>query len=122
MFAKKPRTILGFIIAPLVVPLTYFAFGHFLGKGSDGVSEFVGTLLTYGVYAYGFAVVLGVPTFFFLRRRRAVNLWSCALAAGVIGLMGAGILTTVGLKLAGVLIGGLAGFLAGIVFFFVAGA
>ena len=113
------RVILGFVIAPLIVPIAYFLLAAATGR-NYGTSEFVGTLLNYGPYAYLFALVLGTPAFWLLRRSGHAGLWSYALAAGVIGLIGAGLLSAVGLKLGGVLVGTLAGALAGVVFYLLA--
>jgi hypothetical protein len=115
-----PRVILGFVIAPLIVPLAYFIFAAATGR-NHGASELAGTLLTYGPYAYLFALLLGIPAFWLLRKSGHAGLWSFALAAGAIGLIGAGLLSAIGLKLEGVYIGTLAGVLAGAVFYLVAG-
>jgi hypothetical protein len=114
-----PRVVLGYVIAPLIVPLAYFIFAAVTGR-NYGASELVGTLLNYGPYAYLFAALLGIPAFWLLRRSGHAGLWSFALAAGVIGLIGAGLMSTIGLKVEGVLVGTLAGVLAGAVFYLVA--
>jgi hypothetical protein len=113
------RVLLGFAIAPLIVPVFYFAFAAITGR-NYGVSEFAGTLLNYGPYAYLFALVLGMPMFWLLRRSGYSGMWSYALAAGVIGLIGSGLMSLIGLKAAGVLAGTLSGVAAGIVFYLVA--
>lgn len=113
------RVILGYLIAPLIVPLAYFVFAATTGR-NYGASELAGTLLNYGPYAYLFALVLGIPAFWLLRRSGYAGLWSYALAAGVIGLIGAGLMSTIGLNIEGVLVGTLGGVLAGAVFYLVA--
>ena len=70
-----PRLILGYVIAPLIVPLAYFLFAAVTGR-NYGVSELVGTLLNYGPYACLFALVLGIPVFWLLRRSGHAGLWS----------------------------------------------
>jgi hypothetical protein len=115
----RPRVVLGYVIAPLIVPLAYFIFAAATGRNYGG-SELVGTLLNYGPYAYLFAVLLGIPAFWLLRRSGHAGLWPFALAAGVIGLIGAGLMSAIGLKAEGVLVGALAGMLAGAVFYLVA--
>lgn len=114
-----PRVILGFAIAPLVVPIAYFLYSSINGR-ANGISELVGTLLTYGPYAYLFAALFGIPAFLLVRRSGYAGPLPYALAAGLIGLMGASLLFVVGLKIEGVLVGTLAGLLAGIVFYLVA--
>jgi hypothetical protein len=114
-----PRILLGFVIAPLVVPVAYFVFAA-VTERNHGASEFAGTLLNYGPYAYLFAFALGMPAFWLLRRSGYSGLWSYALAAGVIGLIGSGLMSLIGLKVAGVLVGTLSGVVAGIVFYLVA--
>lgn len=79
----------------------------------------LGTLLNYGPYAFLFALVLGIPAFWLLRRSGHAGLWSYALTAGAIGLIGAGLLSAIGLKVEGELVGALAGALAGVVFYLV---
>jgi hypothetical protein len=114
-----PRLILGYVIAPLIVPLVYFIFAAATGR-NYGASELAGTLLNYGPYAYLFALLLGMPAFWLLRRNGYAGLWSCALAAGAIGLLGAGLFSIIGLKVEGVIVGTLAGALAGAVFYLIA--
>lgn len=114
-----PRVILGFFLAPLIVPIGYFLFAAAVGR-NHGASELVGTLVNYGPYAYLFALLLGIPAFWLLKRSGHAGLWSFALAAGLIGLIGAGLMTTIGLKVGGVLVGALAGLVAGAVFYLIA--
>jgi hypothetical protein len=114
-----PRVVLGYVIAPLVVPLAYFVVAAATGR-NYGASELVGTLLNFGPYAYLFTALLGLPAFLLLRRSGHLELWSIAVAAGVIGLLGAGLMSAIGLKIEGVLVGALAGVLAGVVFYLVA--
>jgi hypothetical protein len=114
-----PRLILGYVIAPLIVPLVYFIFAAVTGR-NYGASELAGTLLNYGPYAYLFALLLGTPAFWLLRRSGYAGLWSYALAAGAIGLVGAGLFSIIGLKVEGVIVGTLAGALAGAVFYLIA--
>jgi hypothetical protein len=116
-----PRIILAFAVAPLTVPLIFFVVTALLERGRGSSSEFIGTLLTYGPYAYIFALLLGIPAFWLLKRGGALGLWPCALVGGAIGLIGSVLLSVVGLKAIGILIGGLAGVVAGIVFCLVAG-
>jgi hypothetical protein len=113
------RLVLAFVLAPLVVPVGYFIFAAATGRGY-GASELVGTLLNYGPYVYLFTLLLGIPTFWLLRRRGHSGLWSFALAAGLIGLLGAGLMAAIGLKVGGVLVGALAGLVAGAVFYLIA--
>jgi hypothetical protein len=113
------RLVLAFVLAPLVVPVGYFIFAAATGRGY-GASELAGTLLNYGPYVYLFTLLLGIPTFWLLRRSGHAGLWSFALAAGLIGLIGAGLMTTIGLKVGGVLVGALAGLVAGAVFYLIA--
>src|SRR5438445_3003580 len=114
------RVILGYVIAPLIVPLAYFIFAAVTGR-NYGASELAGTLLNYGLYTYLFALLLGIPAFWLLRRIGHAGLWSYALAAGVIGLVGAGLFSIIGLKVEGVLVGVIAGAIAGMIFYLVAG-
>lgn len=114
-----PRILLGFVIVPLVVPISYFVYAA-ITERNRGASEFVGTLVNYGPYAYLFALVLGLPAFWLLRRNGYAGLWTYALAAGVIGLVGSGLMSLIGLKVAGVLVGTVSGVVAGIVFYLVA--
>jgi hypothetical protein len=115
------RVILGFVIAPLIAPLAYFLLSA-ATEPNHGSSELAGTLLTYGPYAYLFALLLGVPAFMLLRRSGYAGVWSYALAAGVIGLIGAWLFSTIGLKVEGVGVGAVAGVVAGVVFYFTAGS
>jgi hypothetical protein len=114
-----PRIILGYAIAPLIVPLAYYLFSA-ATKRQASSSELVGTILTYGPYVYVFALMLGIPAVWLLRKSSHAGLWSYALAAGAIGLIGAGLMSLIGLKPEGVLVGALAGMLAGAVFYLVA--
>ena len=114
-----PRVVLGYLLAPLVVPLAYFVFAAATGR-NYGASELVGTVLNYAPYAYIFALLLGVPAFWLLRRSGQAGLWSFALAAGVIGLIGASLFYVIGLKVEGVVVGALAGALAGVLFYLIA--
>jgi hypothetical protein len=114
-----PRILLGFVIAPLVVPVFYFVYAA-ITERNQGASEFVGTLLNYGPYAYLFALVLGLPAFWLLRRNGYAGLWTYALAAGIIGLVGSSLMSLIGMKVAGVLVGTLSGVVTGIVFYLVA--
>src|ERR1700741_2625403 len=114
-----PRVVLGDLLAPLVVPLAYFVFAAATGR-NYGASELVGTVLNYAPYAYIFALLLGVPAFWLLRRSGQAGLWSFALAAGVIGLIGASLFYVIGLKVEGVVVGALAGALAGVLFYLIA--
>ena len=114
-----PRILLGFVIAPLVVPICYFVYTA-ITERNQGASEFVGTLVNYGAYAYLFALVLGLPAFWLVRRNGYTGLWTYALAAGVIGLVGSGLMSLIGLKVAGVLVGTVSGVVAGIVFYLIA--
>jgi hypothetical protein len=116
-----PRVVLGFVIAPLIVPVSYYIFNAASERNHGSVSEFIGTLLTYGPYAYLFAVLLGIPAFWLLRRSGHAGVWSYALATAAIGLIGAGLLSIIGLKTEGIIVGTVAGALAGIVFYLVAG-
>ncbi len=113
------RVIRGYLIAPLVVPLAYFVVAALTGR-NYGVSELVGTVLNYGAYTYVFALLLGVPAFWVLRRSGHAGLWSYALSAAAIGFLGASLFSLIGLKVEGVLIGTLTGALAGVVFYLIA--
>ena len=113
------RVLLGFAVAPLVVPIAYFVLAAVSGR-NYGASELAGTVLNYGPYAYLFALVLGLPAFWVLRRTGLEGLWSYAFAAGSIGLIGSGLMSLIGLKVEGVVVGTLSGALAGVVFYLVA--
>jgi hypothetical protein len=119
--AKRTRIVAGFLVAPIIVPLSYFLSALVSEKGRSSVSEALEYLSTFGTYAYILAVVLGVPAFWLLRRRTRTGR-SCGLIAGAIGLIGSGLMTIIGMNVEGVIIGGLAGLFAGIVFYLVAGA
>lgn len=121
MNALWPRAVAAFVLAPTVVPAFFFAYDAiFLGGGWD-LGRFVGSVLTYGVYAYLFAILFGFPTLLVLVRTGNQRLWHFAVAAGCIGLLGAGAMVAVGLRPTGLVVGALAGIVAGAIFHTVGG-
>ena len=116
-----PRIVACFLVAPLVVPVTFFIFDVAFEGSSIGVTEFVGTLLNYGVFAYFFALLLGAPVFIAFLRWRLMHIGYFAAAAGCIALVAVLIFSKYGLRPSGALVGVISGVLAGIAFFYLGG-
>lgn len=116
-----PRIVCCFLVAPLVVPLTFFIYDVAFEGSSFEVTEFVGTLLNYGAFAYFFALLLGVPIFIALMRGRLMRIGYFAAATGCIALIAALIFSRYGLRPGGVVVGVISGVLAGAVFYYLGG-
>jgi hypothetical protein len=117
----KMRTIIGFVIAPLVVPLSFALFQFWFGNGVTPFDQFIGIVLNYGAYAYIFALFVGLPTLLLLRRFGLRGPIALGSSGALIGLLGASIFYALGLRsiqALGISFG--AGAIAGFVFWLVA--
>lgn len=87
------RVVLGFLVSPLVVPLYFWCAGLVRAEkptlGEMGGNA-VGFLVTTGPYAYFAALVLGVPTYLFLKSKDLLA-WPVFTVLG--GIMGAFLVT-----------------------------
>ncbi len=116
------RVFLGFVLAPLVVPL-YFLVVGFMGVGKATLGEIgenaLGFLVITGPYAYFAAVILGLPAYLFLKSKDLLD-WHILTSGGSI--LG-GLVVTVLLpaeRSAVLLEGLLPGALSGFVFWWIA--
>lgn len=83
----KRRTILAFIVAPLVVPLVFSVPALVPLHGRDYLATLI-VMLIYGLpVAYLFEILLGVPAWILFRACRLKSLLAFALGGAVIGLL-----------------------------------
>ncbi|MBK9948053.1 MAG: hypothetical protein IPP12_12820 [Nitrospira sp.] len=82
------RVVLGFLLAPLVVPL-YFLVVGFIGVGKATLGEIgenaVGFLAITGPYAYVAAFVLGLPVYLFLKAKDLLSWQVVTISGGILG-------------------------------------
>jgi hypothetical protein len=83
----KRRTILAFIVAPLVVPLVFSVPALVPFHGRDYLASLI-VMLIYGLpVAYLFEILLGFPAWILFRACRLKSLPAFALGGAVIGLL-----------------------------------
>ncbi|MDH3214849.1 MAG: hypothetical protein OEN01_00995 [Candidatus Krumholzibacteria bacterium] len=116
------RIILGFLLAPLMTPLTFtlagpFAFGESPLSWDDWL---LGPLLLTGPFAYVIALVLGVPAYFVLRSRGWLTLRLVSLLGATAGVL-AGLLIAGDTFVPLITVCALAGGLSAVVFWMIAG-
>lgn len=93
----KKRLLLAFLVAPLAAPVAYVIGTLAIGLFTRGatVKALAALDLVIGVFtlgapcAYAAALVLGVPTFFLLRRTGLLSHWTILFAGAAIGAAGA---------------------------------
>lgn len=94
---RAKRLLLAFLIAPLAAPVAYIVGAIVVGlvvRGSWMSTRalqdlFIGVFTLGGPTAYVAAFVVGVPTYFLLRRLGLVSRWTLWLAGAAIGAAGA---------------------------------
>ena len=80
---SRVATILGFLVAPWVA-----AAGVFVSSGRIiGYDSAIGLIPLFYLYSLGFAVVLGAPSYYLMRRYGRINGWSTLLAGVLIGVV-----------------------------------
>ena len=97
---SRARLLIAFLIAPLGAPVAYVAGTLLIGLVTHGpaVSALSVLDLVIGVFtlgapcAYVAAIVVGIPTYFVLRRVGLLNRWTLWLAGAAIGAAGAAVL------------------------------
>ena len=95
------RLLLAFLVAPLAAPVAYVlaTLGvQLLGSGSapsmqSAVDLVIGVFVLGAPTAYAAALLVGVPTYFVLRKLGRVSRWTLWLAGAAIGAAGAATLT-----------------------------
>ena len=82
------RAIIGFIIAPLVVPL-FFAFWHLMSEERSGeyIGYVVGALVIYAPYAYMIALCFGMPALLLMNSIKKKSILSYIITGVIMGLM-----------------------------------
>jgi hypothetical protein len=82
------RVVLGFLLAPLTVPL-FFWVGGFVSVGKATLREMgdnaLGFLVLAGPYAYFAAFVLGLPVYLFLKSKDLLSWQVLTISGGVLG-------------------------------------
>lgn len=95
--SARKRLLLAFLVAPLAAPVAYILGAIVVGlivRGSWMSARalqdlFIGVFTLGGPTAYVAALVVGVPTYFLLRRLGLVRRWTLWLAGAAIGAAGA---------------------------------
>ena len=82
------RVFLGFLMAPLMVPLYFFVVG-FVSVGKATLGEVgenaLGFLVITGPYAYFAALVLGLPAYLFLKSKDLLDWHILTIAGSILG-------------------------------------
>ena len=94
---RSKRLLLAFLVAPLAAPVAYVAgtIGvELFGRGSalswrSMLDLLIGVFTLGAPTAYAAALVLGVPTYFLLRRAGLLSRWTLWIAGAAIGAAGA---------------------------------
>jgi hypothetical protein len=84
------RTVLGFLVGPLMTPVTFAVGGSLAFGGSHELSwaEYtLGAFLLTGPYAYIVTLFLGVPGYYFLRSKGWLKAGILSLAGALLGLL-----------------------------------
>lgn len=116
------RVVVGFLVAPLVVPLFFAVHQWVWGTGIRSAGQVVGIFVTYGTYAYIFALLLGGPVLWALMRASRTDAITMAVAGAGIAGLAAGLFFAVGLRsVSAIAIAVAAGALAGLIFKSIAG-
>ena len=90
------RTILGFIIAPLTVPICSILWGVMsLMILKEPRTPYIAIGISVGAYGYIVAIVCGVPTYLFYQSLKFESLWQYLLGGFVLGLIPAIIFSAV---------------------------
>ncbi|CUS31245.1 membrane hypothetical protein [Candidatus Nitrospira nitrosa] len=82
------RVFLGFLLAPLVVPLYFWVVGFMrVGKATlgDMGENALGSFFVTGPYAYFPAFVLGLPVYLFLQSKDLLSWQALAVSGGALG-------------------------------------
>jgi len=80
------RTIVAFLIAPLMTPLVLLGAAQLRGAPFN-LSEQLGLFVFVGGFAYAATVLFGVPAFFLFRFKRWTNVILYGLGGGLIGFL-----------------------------------
>ena len=80
------RTIVAFLIAPLMTPLVLLGADQLRG-GPFNLSEQLGGFVIVSGFAYAATGVFGVPAFFLLRAKRWTNVFLYVIVGGLLGFL-----------------------------------
>jgi hypothetical protein len=114
--------VFGFLIAPLVVPVFFAVHQWVWGAGIRSAGQVAGIFVTYGAYAYIFALLFGGPVLWALMRASRTDAISMAVAGAGIAGLAAGLFFAVGLRsVSAIAVAVVGGAIAGLVFKSIAG-
>ncbi len=116
------RVFLGFLLAPLVVPIYFWVVGFMrVGKATlgDMGENALGFLVITGPYAYFAALILGLPAYLFLKSKDLLDWHILTIGGSILG--GLVVIMLLPAERSGVLLEGLLpGALSGFIFWWIA--
>jgi hypothetical protein len=116
------KLVIGFLLAPLVVPAVYLAGGFLLADNPslrDLGDNSLGFLIITGPYAYLVALLIGIPGYFFLRSEGWLTLPVLASLGTALGVLTPALIG-IGWWTAMMILGAVAGALSASCFWFIA--
>ena len=91
------RTIVAFLVAPLVVPVSFWIVQALTDSVGFRLDSLVGAMLNYGAYAYLIAALLGLPAYLMFCRKKWVAFWQYAFGGAILGVVPAVAIATLGI-------------------------